>query len=154
MRGRTFKQEYPSLFLALQDDAKKYPGGISALCERIGGSYSTLANGLNPFHESNPPSLEKIIKIIGLAQAEQAVFEICRLVGKVPMDIDLASDGIDDESQIKKFLLTVSKASDFISKGSQHASDGRFDAQEKRELQSMLKKIIQNAVNLHRALDQ
>lgn len=155
MCGRTFKQENQALFLALQDDAKMFPeGGIYGLAERLGCNYSTLANGLNPFHEGNPPSLQKTIKIIRLAQARQTVFEICRLVGDVPVRVNVSSDELSDESHIQKFLSTAKKASDFLSKGSEYAMDLRFDSSERKVLKALLKEIIQEAITLDRALGE
>ncbi|MDN3512664.1 MAG: hypothetical protein NG784_15350 [Candidatus Jettenia sp.] len=155
MCSRTFKQENQALFLALQDDAKLFPeGGIYGLAERLGCNYSTLANGLNPYHESNPPSLQKTIKIIRLAQARQTVFEICRLIDEVPVRINVRPDELSDESHIQKFLSTAKKASDFLGKGAEAAMDNRFDSSERKELKALLKALIQESIMLDRALGE
>lgn len=150
---RTFKQEHRSLFLALQADAKKYPGGISALAKVLGKSKEGLANSIDPNHETQPPSFATVAHIIDLTQEKRALFELCQLVGMVPMDLNLDSD-IDEACQIRTFLSLVSSASHFMNKGSDAARDNRFDAAEKKELAPLLLHLMQITAQLYRSLSE
>lgn len=147
------KREYRALFLALQADAKKYPGGIRALAEIIGVNGSTLANNLNPDHESLPPSFATIIEIIIQAQGKSSVFAISQLVGQVPMDL-MIDDGGLDSNQIDVFLKLVKRASDLLGKGSEAASDMRFDAMERRELLPLLLALMQVSALLYKSFNE
>ena len=81
------KQEHRALFLAMQADAKSFPGGIRALAELMGLNATSLANALNPDHDSQPPAFGRVLEIIKLTQGRRGVFAIAQLVGQVPMDV-------------------------------------------------------------------
>ncbi|MCW5319655.1 hypothetical protein D5039_00195 [Verminephrobacter aporrectodeae subsp. tuberculatae] len=144
------KQTNRALFLALQADAKEYPGGIRAIAEAIGMNGNSLANGLNPGHEAQPPSLAVIIEIIVLAQAKRAVFALAHLVGQVPMDFELESRS--PVEAIRLFLSLVSSASDLLGTGSEAAKDGRFDADERRQLEPLLLALMKATGELLRSV--
>lgn len=86
---RPIKQSHRALFLALQADAKEYPGGVRAIADAMAMNGNTLANGLNPDHDAPPPSFSAILEIIVLAQARRSVFALAHLVRQVPMDFEL-----------------------------------------------------------------
>lgn len=151
-RLRTIKQDYRALFLALQADAKKYPGGIRALAEIIGVNGTTLANNLNPDHEASPPSFATVLEVINHAQAKSAVYTIANLVGQVPMDIQGDCD-YNEKDQIKHFLGLVSSASLLLNHGSEAAKDFRFDAHEKQQLRPLLIDLIKTSAHLFRSLN-
>lgn len=73
---RPIKQAHRALFLALQADAKEYPGGVRAIAETMGMNGNTLANGINPDHEAPPPSFSVILEIVVVAQAKRAIFAL------------------------------------------------------------------------------
>lgn len=148
------KQSYRALFLALQADAKKYPGGIRALAEIIGVNGSTLANNLNPDHESLPPSFATIIEIIIQTQGKSSVFAISQFVGQVPMDLMIDDNSLNDSNQIAVFLKLVKRASDLLGKGSEAASDMRFDAGERRELLPLLLELMQVSALLYKSFNE
>jgi hypothetical protein len=133
---RPIKQTHRALFLALQADAKEYPGGIRAIAEAMGLNGNTLANGINPDHESPPPSFGAILEIIVVAQAKRAVFALAHLVGQVPMDFEL--EPRDPVEAVRLFLSLVSSASNLLGVGSEAAKDGRFCADERRALEPLL----------------
>ena len=58
---RPIKQSHRALFLALQADAKEFPGGIRAIAEAMGMNGNTFANGINPDHDAPPPSFSAIL---------------------------------------------------------------------------------------------
>ncbi|MCW5323720.1 hypothetical protein D5039_22020 [Verminephrobacter aporrectodeae subsp. tuberculatae] len=130
------KQTHRAMFLALQADAKEFPGGIRAIAEVIGMNGNSLSNGLNPSHEAQPPSFAVILEIIVLAQARRAVFALAHLVGQVPMDFELESRS--PAEAVRMFLSLVSSASALLGTGAEAAKDGRFDADERRELEPLL----------------
>lgn len=151
---RQAKHEYRALFLALQADAKKYPGGIRALAEIIGVNGSSLANNLNPDHESLPPSFATIIEVIIHAQGKSSVFAISQFVGQVPMDIEIDCDDDDEKSHIKHFLTLVSSASELLKNGSDAAKDLRFDAHEKQQMRPLLIELIKVSAQLYRSIEE
>ena len=77
--ARLTKQTHRSLFLAMQADAKEFPGGIRAIAEVMGMNGQTLANGINPDHEAPPPSFAVVLEIVVLAQAKRTVFSLSQL---------------------------------------------------------------------------
>lgn len=130
------KQTNRALFLALQADAKEYPGGIRAIAEAMGMNGNTLANGINPDHEAPPPSFAVILEIVTLAQARRTVFALARLVGQIPMDFELELR--PPAEAMRLFLSLVSSASEMLGTGSEAAKDGRFDAGERAQLEPLL----------------
>lgn len=148
---KTTKQEYRALFLALQADAKAYPGGITAIASAMGCNGNTLANGLNPNHEAPPPSFPVILEVITVAQAQRAVRELARLVGQVPIDLPQIQERTPREA-VGLFLGLVQSASDVLGRGSAAAQDGMFTPSERREVEPLLAALIQAAAELQQAL--
>lgn len=144
--SRPTKQIHRALFLALQADAKEYPGGIRALADIMAMNGSTLANGLNPDHEAPPPSFGVLLEIVVLAQARRTVFALAQLVGQVPMDFDMEQRS--PAEAVRLFLSLVSSASEVFGKGSEAAKDGRFDAGERRALEPLLLGLMQSSAEL------
>lgn len=144
--SRPTKQTHRALFLALQADAKEYPGGIRALADVMSMNGSTLANGLNPDHEAPPPSFGVILEIVVLAQAKRTVFALAQLVGQMPMDFDMEQR--NPAEAVRLFLSLVSSASEVFGTGSEAAKDGRFDAGERRALEPLLLGLMQSSAEL------
>lgn len=151
MRKPTFiKTTNRALFLAMQADAMEYPGGISALASAMGMNATTLANGLNPDHDSYPPSFTVIVEIIKIAQARRTIFALSGLIGQVPMEFCV--DQKSPEEAISLFLKLVSTASTAFGAGSDFAQDGRFDAKERKELEPMLFALMKATAELMQSL--
>lgn len=140
------KKDYRALFLALQADAKSFPGGISGLADVIGATKETLANNLNPDSESPPPSFAKVLEIINQAQAKRAVFALAQLVGQVPMDF--AVEHKSQKEAVKTFLSLISSASDLFGKGAEFAKDNDFSLSERRAMQPMLLALMKTTCEL------
>lgn len=136
INNRPAKHTDRSLFLALQADAKEFPGGIRALADHIGVNGNTLGNTLNPDHEAPPPSFALILEIIKLAQAKRTVFSLAQMVGQVPMDFELENHSRAEA--VRMFLTLIHTASDLFGKGSEYAKDGAFDADERQALEPLL----------------
>ena len=147
---RPTKQTYRALFLALQADAKEFPGGIKAIAEAMGVNGNTLSNGINPDHDAPPPSFSAILEIIVLAQAKRSIFAVSQLVGQIPMDFEIADRR--PEEAISLFLTLVSTASKAFGAGSDFAQDGRFDARERKELEPMLFALMKATAELMQSL--
>lgn len=143
---RPSKQSDRSLFLALQADAKEFPGGIRALAEIIGINGNTLSNCLNPDHDAQPPSFSVVIEIIKVAQAKRAIFALAQLVGQVPMEFEL--EHRTPAEAVCLFLELMHTVGNVIGKGSNAAKDGRFDANERRMLEPLLLSLMKSAGEL------
>lgn len=148
---RSPKEEFRPLFLALQADCKSFPGGITAVAERVGVTKFTLANAINPDQlASSPPSLGVLLEIITRIQAKRSVFELCRLVGQVPIDMEFEHRQASES--IRLFLELTRKASSVLGAGALAAEDGRFDSQERKELDDLLADLMQAATELRASL--
>lgn len=147
---RPIKQAHRALFLALQADAKEYPGGVRAIAETMGMNGNTLANGINPDHEAPPPSFSVILEIVVVAQAKRAIFALAHLVGQVPMDFEL--EARPPAEAVKLFLSLVKASSELFSTGSEAAMDGRFDADERRALEPLLLALMKASGELLQAI--
>jgi len=143
---RPTKQVYRALFLALQADAKDYPGGIRAIAQVMGMNGNTLANGLNPDHEAPPPSFSSILEILTVAQAKRAVFSIAQLVDQIPMDF--IAEHPEPKQAVAAFLALVSSASKTLDSGSVAASDGRFCIDERRQMEPLLLGLMRASADL------
>lgn len=143
---RPIKQTHRALFLALQADAKEFPGGISAIARHLDMNGNTLANGINPDHDAAPPSMSAIIEIVVLAQAKRTVFALSHLVGQVPMDFEL--EPRDPADAMRLFLVLVGKASKTLGAGSAAAQDGHFCADDRRTLEPFLLALMKAAGEL------
>lgn len=141
INNRPAKHIDRSLFLALQADAKEFPGGIRGLAELIGVNGNTLGNTLNPDHDAPPPSFALILEIIKLAQARRTVFSLAQMVGQVPMDFSFEHH--DRRESVSMFLTLIGAASDLLGQGSEFAKDGQFDADERQKLEPLLLSLMQ-----------
>lgn len=150
MCRRPAKHTYRALFLALQADAKEYPGGISALAASIGVNPSTLANCINPDHEGQPPSLSTTLELINLCQAKRSIFALAQLVDQVPMDFSI--EGKPAAESIKLFMGLMQTVGLFMEKGSAAASDMHFSASERKELEPLLMMLMQSTGELLRSI--
>ena len=148
----TPKQEHRALFLALQADAKSFPGGIRALAELMGMNATSLANALNPDHDSQPPAFGRVLEIIKLTQGRRGVFAIAQLVGQAPMDIEYQHRSRGES--IHLFLKLIHKTGVTLGQGSVAAQDGHFDAEERKHLEPLLMCLIQAAAELLTAIRQ
>lgn len=147
---RPSKQSDRSLFLALQADAKEFPGGIRALSEIIGINGNTLSNCLNPDHDAPPPSFSVVLEIVKVAQAKRTVFALAQMVGQVPMDFELEHRSPADAMNL--FMSLMHSVGEVIGKGSDAAKDGRFDADERRMLEPLLLGLMKSAGELVQSL--
>ncbi|WP_241120555.1 phage regulatory CII family protein [Achromobacter xylosoxidans] len=147
---RPIKQAHRALFLALQADAKEYPGGVRAIAETMGMNGNTLANGINPDHEAPPPSFSVILEIVVVAQAKRAIFALAHLVGQVPMDFELEER--PPAEAVRLFMSLVASASSLFGAGSEAAKDGRFDATERRALEPLLLALMKASGELLQAI--
>lgn len=147
---RPTKQAHRALFLALQADAKEYPGGIRAIAHTMGMNGNTLANGLNPDHDAPAPSFGTILEIITLAQARRAVFSLAQMVGQVPMDVEL--DSVDPKAALAAFFELVQSASRTLDAGSTAAKDGHFCIDERRQLEPLLLLLMKTSAELLQAI--
>lgn len=146
------KQEHRALFLALQADAKSFPGGIRALAELMGLNATSLANALNPDHDSQPPAFGRVLEIIKLTQGKRGVFAIAQLVGQAPMDV--AFEHRCRHESMRLFLSLIESAGKTLGQGSHAAQDGHFDLDERRALEPMLLGLIQATAELLTAIRQ
>jgi len=147
---RPTKDAHRALFLALQADAKEFPGGIRAIAEAMGMNGNTLSNGINPDHEAPPPSFAAILEVIVLSQAKRGVFALAQLVGQVPMDFELEQKS--PAESVRLFLSLIGTASDLLGKGSEAAKDGRFDANERLMLEPLLLALMKATGELLQAV--
>lgn len=147
---KPIKQVHRALFLALQADAKEFPGGIRAIADSMGMNGNTLANGINPDHDAPPPSFGVILEIVMLAQARRTVFALARMVGQVPMDFELESR--DPAEAVRLFLALVNSASQSLAVGSERASDGHFCADDRRALEPLLTQLMKATGELLQAI--
>lgn len=111
----------------------------------------TLANAINPDQlASSPPSLGVLLEIITRIQAKRSVFELCRLVGQVPVDMEFEHRQASES--IHLFLELTRRASTVISAGATAIEDGRFDSEERKEIDDMLADLMQAATALRASL--
>ena len=142
------KHAHRALFLALQADAKTYPGKIRALADDIGGlNGNSLANALNPDHDAHPPSMATLVEIIVLAQGQRTVRALAELVGQVPVDIE-ALEARDPKDAVRLFLGLVGSSSTALGVGSEAARDGHFCPKERRELEPLLLALMKSTAEL------
>jgi len=149
MNSVRVKQDYRPLFLALQADAKTYPGGINALATALNCNPTTLANQLNPDHDTNPPCFGKILEIYNLTQGKRTIYALCQLVGMLPVPAQVETPG----DSLPTLLTTCSRMSELIKVGTEAASDLRLDAAERKELSKLLIDIIPIAAAALRAME-
>jgi len=147
---KPIKQTHRALFMAIQADAKEFPGGIRAIAESMGMNGNTIANGINPDHEAPPASLSTVVEIISLAQARRTVYALAQLVGQIPMDFELESR--EPAEAVRLFLSLVASASKMMGVGSEAAKDGRFCAEERRQLEPLLLALMKATGELMQAI--
>ncbi len=144
------KKQHRALFLALSADCKLFPGGISSLAVQLGINKTSLANQLNPDHESKPPTFANFLELILLTGGHRSLFSVCHMNGFIPMPIDISDK--DEKTAIDSFFRFVHCVSEVLGAGSEYAADGRIDAHERNALEPMLIAGIQASCDLLRTL--
>lgn len=144
------KSQHRRLFLAAQADAKTFPGGITGLSEQLGINNTTLANQLNPDHESTPPTLATVLEIIVITGGARMLIALCSLGSCVP--ISMIVEQRSREEAIGLFLKFVSTASKALGNGSEFASDGKFNSEECAKLEVFLMSLIKSSFELLNSL--
>lgn len=139
MSKENVKHMNRSLFLAMQADAKDFPGGIHALAGFMQRNGNTLGNQLNPSHDAAPPSLEVLVELMKLTGGKRTAFAIAQLAGQVTVDMQI--DPHDPSEAVQMFMQLVHEASVVFGTGTEFAKDLRFDATERRELVPLLMKL-------------
>lgn len=147
---RPTKERYRSLFLALQADAKEYPGGIRAMAEVMGLNGGTLSNGVNPDHEALPPSFAVILELITLCQAKRTVFALAQLVNQIPMDLDI--DHATEAESMQRMFTLIHQSGAMLQQASEHMRDGRIDQNERRQLEPVLYRLLQATAEMIRSI--
>lgn len=142
----TIKQTNRAFFLAMQADAKDFPGGIRAVADYMGRNSNTLGNQLNPDHEAAPPSLEVFVELVKLCQGRRSAFAIAQLVEQVTMD--LPTEQHDPAAAVQLFMSLVHEASEVFSTGSEFAKDLRFDGVERKALEPLLMRLLKVTAEL------
>lgn len=142
----TIKQTNRSLFLAMQADAKDFPGGIRAVAEFIGRNGNTLGNQLNPDHDAAPPSLEVFVELVKLCHGKRSAFAIAQLVNQVLMDVSV--DDHPPSDSVPLFMALLHEASEVFSTGSEFAKDLRFDAIERKKMEPLLMNLLKVTAEL------
>lgn len=145
-----FKHKNRALFLAMQADAKDFPGGIRAVAEYMGRNGNTLGNQLNPEHEAAPPSMEVLIELIKLTHGRRTVFGIAQLVDQVTFDQPASTT--DSAAAVTQFLELLHEASEVFAAGSEFAKDLRFDADERKRLEPLLLHLMQATADTLKAV--
>lgn len=144
------KQTHRALFLALQADAKQFPGGIKGLAEIIGCNGNTLANCMNPDHDAPPPSFSNVVEVVELAQARRMVFVLAQMVGQVPIDMEV--EPRSPREAMSMFMLLLNEISQVIGTGSEAARDGIFDTEERKSMEPLLNAVIKSAFEFKTAI--
>lgn len=144
------KDKHRSLFLAMQADAKDFPGGIRAVAEFMGRNAHTLGNQLNPDHDAAPPSLDVLVELMKLTRAKRTAFALAQLVDQVTMDVRF--DHRSPAESVQVFMALVHESGSVLGKGSEFASDLHFDAQERKALEPLLLNLLQATVELLHSL--
>lgn len=134
------KQTNRSLFLAMQADAKDFPGGIRAIADFLGRNSNTLGNQLNPDHDAAPPSMEVMVDLIKLAQGKRTTFALAQLAGQVTMEMQF--DHRPPGESVQRFMALVREASAVFGKGAEFAEDFRFDPAERKALEPLLMGLL------------
>jgi len=142
----SFKQKNRALFLAMQADAKDFPGGIRAVAEFMGRNGNTLGNQLNPEHEAAPPSLEVFVELIKLTHGTRSAFAVAQLVDQVLMDV--STEDRNPAESVQMFMRLVHEASELFAKGTEFAKDLKFDATERKEMEPLLMALLKATVEL------
>lgn len=142
----SIKSQHRALFLAMQADAKGFPGGISAVAEYLGRNGSTVGNQLNPDHDATPPSLELLVDLIKLTGGQRTAYALAQLAGQITVDVEFRR--VSHEESVQMFVALVQEAGAAMAKGAEFAADLRFDSSERRALEPLLLKLLTATVEL------
>ena len=132
-----------SLFVALQADAKRYPGGISALAHEMGMDPRVLADKINPNCFDKVLKVGELLELIERLESVRAVNVIASYVDRTTVSVPAVTSPAE---VMRAFMALTRRASDAMATGAKALEDERLDAGERAELLPLLDDLINAAV--------
>ena len=132
-----------SLFVALQADAKRYPGGISALAHEMGMDPRVLADKINPNCFDKVLKVGELLDLIERLESVRAVNVIASYVDRTTVSVPAVTSPAE---VMRAFVALTRRAADVMASGAKALEDERLDAPEREELLPLLDDLINSAV--------
>lgn len=141
------KRRFPSVFRALQADARDYHGGIHALADQLGRAYGGMKNALCPTNYDAEPTAELILDVIESGGGARTVTAIARLGCMTALPVFDITSG-EPADVCNAFLDVARRAGAVSTKTVEALADDRLTNTERDEIANMLDDLIGAAVQM------
>lgn len=138
------KTRFRPVFVALHCDAKRYPGGVTALANELGMNPSVLADKLNPNIFDKVPTARELLEVFERTRSVPTANALALLIDRTTVRIGDAD--ASPREVVQAFMALTRRASEAMAQGAEALEDGRIDPDERAVLEPMVDELICTAV--------
>jgi hypothetical protein len=143
---------------ALYECAKRYPGGIEALAQRMQMPVSTLYKKLCGHTTTHRLGFEEALDMLrcfseaGISNPLRALDAIEFRFGRVCLDLPESGEPADEVKVMTRVMKVFKECGDIAQTAQEAALDGRFDAAERTKMVVEIEEAIKAATSLLRVV--
>lgn len=138
------KVKFRAVFVALHGDAKRYPGGITALAHELGMLPAVLADKLSPNIYDKVPKANELLEVFERTRSVATGNALALLIDRTTVPVGDAH--ASPREVVQAFMGLTRRASDALAHGAEALEDGRLDADERAELEPLVDELVSAAV--------
>ena len=139
------KTRFRAVFVSLHGDAKRYPGGVTALAHELGMNPAVLADKLSPNIFDKVPTVRELLEVFERTHSVPTANALALLLDRTTVPVAVAHQAPRDVAM--SFLSLVKQAGAATSMGADALVDGALDADERAALGPLLDDLISAAVS-------
>ena len=139
------KARFRAVFVSLHGDAKRYPGGVTALAHELGMIPAVLADKLSPNIFDKVPTVRELLEVFERTHSVPTANALALLLDRTTVPVAVAHQAPRDVAV--SFLGLVKQAGAATAMGADALVDGALDADERAAMGSLLDDLISAAVS-------
>ncbi len=141
--GSHIKVRHSAVVLALQQDARRYGGGLPELADQLGRNYGTLKNALCPTNYNSEPTAELLLDVIETTGGAQTIAAIARLGGM--RAVAVPDNDVLPASKPELLRHLTATSGRCLAEFAEALGDGVVDADERARLVALLEQLAGQA---------
>lgn len=138
------KDRFRSVFVALHGDAKRHPGGVTAMAQEMGVNPQVLADKLNPNIGEKVPTVRELLEVFERSGSVATGNALALLIDRTTVPVGDAH--ASPREVVQAFMGLTRRASDALAHGAEALENGRLDADERAELEPLVDELVSAAV--------
>ncbi len=130
------KAKFRAVFVSLHGDAKRYPGGITALAHELGMIPAVLADKLSPNIFDKVVTARELLEVFERTRSVATANALALLIDRTTVPVGDAH--ASPREVVQAFMALTRRASEALANGAEALEDGRLDADERAELEPLV----------------